>query len=237
MKSVLLVDDEKMIRIGLKNLLEDIITGYNVLWEASNGVQALEIASIEVPDIVITDIRMPEMNGLDFISYLKMRHPLVSVIVISGHDDFIYVREALKLGVKDYLLKPINRRDLASVLSNIKKSDPNKENIISDEPFNIRHIKEVIENNLEADLTLNFISNVLNLHPNYISQLFSQQTKMKLSQYIMLQRIKKSKELLIQTNLKIYDIAHLVGYINAKHFSSVFKKVSGMTPYQFRNKN
>ncbi|MBE1554540.1 response regulator transcription factor [Sporosarcina limicola] len=235
MKNVLLVDDEKVIRKGIKKLLEDVITGYKVMWEASNGCEALEIANIEVPDLVITDIRMPEMNGIDFISYFKKRHPLVSVIVISGHDDFIYVREALKLGVKDYLLKPISRSDLASILQNINNEYANSDDVINPgESINISKIKDIIRKNLEKEITLNFISNTLNLHPNYISQLFKRKTNIKLSEYIMQQRIDKSKELLTQTQLKIYDIAHLVGYVNSKHFSVVFKKVVGKTPYQYR---
>ncbi|WP_340741972.1 response regulator transcription factor [Sporosarcina sp. FSL K6-5500] len=237
MKNVLLVDDEKVIRKGIKKLLEDVITGYKVMWEASNGYEALEIANIEIPDLVITDIRMPEMNGIDFISYFKKRHPLVSVIVISGHDDFIYVREALKLGVKDYLLKPISRSELASTLQNIDKERTSNNDIINPgESVNISKIKDVINRNLEKEITLNFISNTLNLHPNYISQLFKQKTNIKLSEYIMQQRIEKSKELLTQTQLKIYDIAHLVGYVNSKHFSVVFKKIVGKTPYQYRQK-
>ena len=238
LKNVLLVDDEKVIRKGIKKLLEDVITGYKVMWEASNGYEALEIANIEIPDLVITDIRMPEMNGIDFISYFKKRHPLVSVIVISGHDDFIYVREALKLGVKDYLLKPISRSELASTLQNIDKERTSNNDIINPgESVNISKIKDVINRNLEKEITLNFISNTLNLHPNYISQLFKQKTTIKLSDYIMQQRIDKSKELLTQTNLKIYDIAILVGYGNPKHFSVVFKKVVGKTPNQYRQGN
>ena len=84
---------------------------------------------------------------------------------------------------------------------------------------------------------MEFISNALNLHPNYISQLFKVETNINLSEYIMQQRINKSKELLIQTNLKIYDIASLVGFINPKHFSVVFKKLVGQTPHQFRQRN
>ena len=84
LKNVLLVDDEPIIRRGIKKLLEDVITGYKVMWEASNGSEALKIADIVVPDIVITDIRMPEMNGVDFISFFVKKHPSVAVIVLVG---------------------------------------------------------------------------------------------------------------------------------------------------------
>lgn len=235
MKNVLLVEDETTIRKGIKSLLEEVITGYKVMWESSNGYTALEIVNIEIPDIVITDIRMPKMDGIEFISLLRGKHPYIPVIVISGHDDYDYVREALKLGVKDYLLKPINRSELASILYSMRQQEYDALDVSSSkDSLYVRQIKEVIEKHLEEELTLNFISNTLNLHPNYISQLFKQETNENLSEYILSRRISKSKELLTNTNLKIYDIAHLVGYSNSKHFASIFKKVSGKTPQQYR---
>ncbi|UFT98842.1 response regulator [Radiobacillus kanasensis] len=232
MKKVLLIEDEEVIRQGVRTLLEEVIMGYKVLWESSNGEKALEIVNIEVPDLIITDIRMPRMNGIEFISLLKGKYPHLPVIIISGHDDFIYVKEALKLGVKDYLLKPIDRRELASTLDAIWQD---KEKSYNTEGYDhIRQITDIIETHLEEDLSLSFIANLLNLHPNYISQLFKQGTNTNLSEYILNKRIEKSKELLKETNLKIYDISHLVGYSNAKHFASLFKKQIGKTPQQFR---
>lgn len=236
MNNVLVVDDEKTIRKGIKKLLEEVITGYKVLWEASNGFEALEILKIEVPDIIITDIRMPNMNGIEFIRFTKEKLPLTPIIVLSGHDDFTYVREALKLGVKDYLLKPVSRSELATILLSIDQSNKKKEKPIqTGESAHIRQIKELIEKNLNADLTLQFISQSLNLHPNYVSQLFSQETSIRLSEYITQRRIESSKELLVKTNLKIIDISQLVGYADSKHFATVFKKVVGTTPQQYRN--
>ena len=235
--NVLLVEDEPIIRRGIKKLLEEVITGYKVMWEASNGLEALKIADIVVPDIVITDIRMPEMNGIDFISFFMKKHPSVAVVVISGHDDFIYVKEALKLGAKDYLLKPISRSELASTLQNLSRKDEETDSIVIDDEslnINIKRITNLIKGNLDREISLDFISNSLNLHPNYISHLFKAETNINISDYIMQKRINKSKELLLQTNLKIYDISSMVGYINPKHFSAVFKKHVGKTPHQYR---
>ncbi|WP_161974891.1 response regulator transcription factor [Bacillus timonensis] len=233
MKKVLVIDDEPIVRQGIKTLLENVITGYQVPWEASNGVRALDIIHIEIPDIIITDIRMPEMDGIEFLSSLKQIYPALPVIVISGHDDYIYVREALKLGVKDYLLKPVSRHELANILSSIKESGDNGF-INPNDSTTIRHIKKLIENHLSEELSLHSISLALHLHPNYISQLFKQKTNINLSDYIIQRRIIKSKELLYHSNLKIYDIAHLVGYSNSKHFSSIFKKIVGKTPLEYR---
>lgn len=230
----MVVEDEQVIREGIKVLLEEVIMGYEVLWEATNGQRALEILNIEIPELIITDIRMPKMDGIDFITLLKEKYKEVPVIVVSGYDDFIYVREALRLGVKDYLLKPINRKELTSILETIsidKEKDNNQDN---NEPVIIHHIKDLIDKNLEGDLSLDYISKALNLHPNYISNLFRKHTNLKLSDYIMTRRMDKAKELLKHTNLKVYDIAFLTGFSNPKYFSSVFKKNAGMTPHQYR---
>lgn len=235
---VLLVEDEKKIREGIKIILEEVIHGYKVLWEADNGERALDILGIEVPELVITDIRMPKMNGIDFIGLLSEKHPNIPVIVISGYDDYAYVREALKLGVKDYLLKPISPQELASILNNIFNSKFNTHKTgEKDSELIIDEIKLLIDNNLERKLSLNFISNILGLHPNYISNLFSNHTKSKLSDYIAEKRILKAGDLLQNTNLKIYDIANLTGYSNAKYFSSVFKKYMKQTPHEYRKMN
>ncbi|MCP8615905.1 response regulator transcription factor [Salirhabdus salicampi] len=235
MKNVLLIEDEKVIRQGIKVLLEDIITGYKVMWEASDGRKGLDMINVIIPDIIITDIRMPEMNGIEFISLLRRKLPNIPVIVISGYDDFTYARDALKLGVKDYILKPVNRSELADTLYRIAGKDVEKsKEHLTEESRQVRQIKELISNNLEEELSLQFISKTLNLHPNYISQLFKQKTSSTLSDYILKKRVEKAKDLLQNTRLKVYDIASLAGYSNAKHFSSVFKKVTGQTPNQYR---
>lgn len=232
---VLLVEDEKVIREGIKTILEEVIQGYQVLWEASNGEKALEILNIELPDLIITDIRMPKMTGIEFIRLLKEKNAGMPVIVISGHDEYVYVREALKLGVKDYLLKPISRQELASILDSIFISEKGSEvEVVDDNGLIVSEIKQLINKNLEENLSLDFISKVMGFHPNYLSSLFSNQTNIKLSDYILQQRILKAKELLENTNLKIYDIAHLSGFSNPKYFSSVFKRNEEMTPQQFR---
>lgn len=233
MDNVLLVDDEQIIRKGIKKLLEEVITGYKVLWEASNGAEALNISNIVIPDLVITDIRMPVMNGLDFIFSFTKKYPQVPVIVISGYEDYSFLREALKLGVKDYLLKPISRDELTSTLQSISKK--REKELTIGESINISNIKSVINDNLEKGLTLNFISSILNLHPNYISQLFKQETGINISEYITKIRIEKAKELLTQTNLKVCDISNLVGFVNSKHFIVVFKKYESCTPFQYKN--
>ena len=104
-KRVLLVDDDAMVRIGLKTLVNWSGHGYQLIGEAENGTQALEIVRREQPEIVITDMKMPGMDGVALIRALQEIQPPPYVVALSGYDDFPLVREAMKQGAKDYLLK------------------------------------------------------------------------------------------------------------------------------------
>ena len=105
---VLLVDDEIMIREGFKRLFDWPAHDCQVVGEAADGMQALSQIDALQPDIVIMDINIPIMNGLKVIQLSRIKHPDTAFVIVSGYDDFAYCREALRLQITDYLLKPVN---------------------------------------------------------------------------------------------------------------------------------
>lgn len=239
--NVLLVEDERTIRQGLRDLLENVIGGVSVSWEAQNGKEALHILKKEVPDLLITDVRMPEMNGLDLINQAKSLHSFLSIVVISGYDEFEYAKKAMRYGVKHYLLKPVNRSELAMVLEEIKQElfgqKESKDHLLQDEQSKmINNIKSIISDNLCEDITLEFIGRAVNLSPSYVSQLFKKETGVNFSEFVAETRINTAKKLLIETQLKVYDIARIVGYHSAKHFMTVFKRHTALTPTKYRER-
>lgn len=122
MLNVLIVDDEMLVRIGIKSTVHWESNGFQIIGEASNGEQALEVCSELLPDIVLTDIKMPTMDGLEFIKKLKEFHSSVKVIILSCYDDFAYVQEALKLGAVDYILKPtMSPQYLLNLMNSVKE--------------------------------------------------------------------------------------------------------------------
>lgn len=121
MLSVLIVDDEKLIRDGMKKLLKWEENGFFLCGEAANGREALEIAVEQMPDIVITDLRMPAMDGLSLTAELTKRVPSVEVVIITGYDEFEYAKEAVRNGVFDYLLKPVSRQELLDTMLRLKQ--------------------------------------------------------------------------------------------------------------------
>ncbi len=119
--SVLIVDDEKLIRDGMKKLLNWQEHGFQIIGEAGNGKEALRVIEHSVPDIVLTDLRMPAMDGLALAASLAQQKPAVQVVIITGYDEFEYAKQAVRSGVFDYLLKPVSRQELLSTMLRLKE--------------------------------------------------------------------------------------------------------------------
>lgn len=121
MYSVILVDDEVFTRKGLRNLINWEACGFRVTGEADNGEDALEIVRRDRPDLVITDIRMPVMDGLELIRLVREDEALAATafIIISGYDDFAYAQKAVRYGVVDFILKPVDDREMENVLKKL----------------------------------------------------------------------------------------------------------------------
>lgn len=117
MYRIMLVDDEPGVRNSIKAKMDWEAAGFRIEWEAENGLEALELMERgAAPDLVITDIRMPKMDGVAFVKVCKEKHPSLRVIVLSGYSDFEYTKAAIQLGVRDYLLKPVVRQELLALL-------------------------------------------------------------------------------------------------------------------------
>lgn len=121
MISVFLVEDEIVIRNGIKNSIEWEKEGYEFVGEASDGELALPMILKEKPDILITDIRMPFMDGLELSRVVKQELPDIKILILSGYDEFEYAKEAIKIGVTEYLLKPISSAKLLETLQEVSQ--------------------------------------------------------------------------------------------------------------------
>ncbi|MBQ8910635.1 MAG: response regulator [Oscillospiraceae bacterium] len=118
--TVFIVDDEKLIRDGMKKLLKWEENGFQICGEAANGRDALREILFCMPDIVLTDLRMPAMDGLALTAALREQAPTVEVVIITGYDEFEYAKEAVRNGVFDYLLKPVSHRELLETMLRLK---------------------------------------------------------------------------------------------------------------------
>lgn len=168
----------------------------------------------------------------NFISKVRQISNHIPIIILSGYNDFEYARSALRYGISEYLLKPINRTELSEAISKIFITEEIES---ADTTKNFQKILQYVHDNLSKEISLKHISNYVDLHPQYIGQLFKSELNQSFTEYITEQRLKRAKDLLKDTQLKVYEVAHLSGYKSPKHFMTVFKQEVGKTPVEFRN--
>lgn len=248
MIKMMLVEDEETIRKGFQALIREVSSEFDIVWEASHGKEALWLLESEVPDAVITDVRMREMDGLALSEKIRELYPRMPIIIISGYSDFAYAQQAIQYGVIDYLLKPVKRTALTKALARVKHSlgldassneESHEDELVSGHASSeshqfVRKVKKYIRDYPDRDLRLQNLADLVHLNPVYLSQLFKSVTGMNISTYVTRTRMDHAKRLLSNTGLKIYDIARLSGYQSPKHFMLVFKEHVGCTPSDYR---
>lgn len=234
---VVLVDDEIMIREGFKRLFDWEAHDCEVVGEAADGMEALTRIETLQPDIVIMDINIPIMNGLKVIQTSRARYPEMAFIIVSGYDDFSYCREALRMQITDYILKPVNYEEFGSCIDRLKIALFKKKETEAVDGQGERPITGIIrylQEHLEEEISLNILAEEFHLSPQYISQLFKNEIGVNFLAYLTSIRMEKAKKLLISTSLSIGEISVQCGYGDYRVFTKVFKKTEGSTPSQYR---
>ncbi|NLM04134.1 MAG: response regulator [Clostridiales bacterium] len=259
MIKVIIVEDEEFICNGMILTTPWENFQCQVVGKAANGLEGMNLIKKIKPDIVITDVRMPKMDGINMIENLKNVVD-TQYIIISGYDDFKYAQQAIKLGVKDYLLKPIDDEEFYRTLENLseyikgrrrekeaKKHICPKANSKSqfcngnsfDEAYDgrVKYVSEAIDyikNNYFQNINIKDLAENLYISESYLSRLFKEHTGYTLVEYITNYRMNKATELLKDHTIKIYEVAELVGYNDARYFSVLFKKHMGVSPMEFK---
>ncbi|MBY0010906.1 response regulator transcription factor [Paenibacillus typhae] len=253
-RTILIVDDEPKSREGLKKMLGVWSAGQFEVLTASNGVEALQILERIPVELMITDIRMPEITGLALVSQLRERgiRSQPSVILISGYAQFEYAQQAIHLSVVDYLLKPVSKDKLVESVEKAlkageerehllfmrKMADPqllavrNEEAALSDP---VRQAIQFVEMHIEDAISLQEVAGHVHLNGSYFSALFKEQCQINFSEYVARRKLQKAKELLLKTNLPIAEIASRTGYQAVKYFNKLFKEHEGMSPGRYRS--
>ena len=234
---VLLVDDEIMIREGFKRLFDWEAHDCEVVGEAADGMEALTKIDTLEPDIAIMDINIPIMNGLKVIQLARIKHPDTAFVIVSGYDDFSYCREALRLQITDYILKPVNYEEFGTCIDNLKIAlfqrsatrEPAKQ-----EERTIHGLVRYLQEHLAEEISLSVLAEEFHLSAQYISQLFKSEIGVNFLAYLTNIRMEKAKKLLLTTSLSIADVSEQSGYGDYRVFTKVFKKSEGITPSQYR---
>ena len=234
---VLLVDDEIMIREGFKRLFDWEAHDCQVVDEAADGMEALAKIDALQPDIAIMDINIPIMNGLKVIQMSRLKHPDTAFVIVSGYDDFSYCREALRLQITDYILKPVNYEEFGTCIDNLKIALFQRRTTRQDVPQGERTIHGItryLQEHLAEEISLSVLAEQFHLSAQYISQLFKSEIGVNFLAYLTNIRMEKAKQLLLSTSLSIAEVSEQSGYGDYRVFTKVFKKSEGVTPSQYR---
>lgn len=234
--NIVVIEDEYRIRHGLCQLIPKLDPDFHVVGSAENGYDGMYLIKEKLPDVVICDVEMKVMNGLNMIKQLNDLNISCVYLILSGYSEFEYARTAIDLGVKRYLLKPIMPEDLKKNLLAIKTDldeqlvEKRKQEQEIHYSYLVQSVIDKIHENYKFDLSLKEIADSLEVSQEYLSTLFTKETKENYSSFLRRVRMEKACELIQTTDKKMYEIAFLVGFDNPQYFNNVFKSVYGMTP-------
>ena len=244
MYKVLIVDDEPVIVEGLRKIVDWEKYNCVVVGTAASGKEGLEMTEKYQPDILFTDIRMPGMDGLTMIAALRSEHRNMQIVILTGYRDFEYARTALNLGVFRYLVKPSKMKELDEAMESLTerldklgsaKEPETFEDTENANNFVVKQALSYIEQHYKEKLQLTDVAEKVYVSHWHLSKLLNSTGK-SFSDLLNEVRIENAKKLMEDSSLHIADISERVGFADTAHFSRVFKKYTGMSAGEYRNK-
>lgn len=236
---MLVVDDEKLIAQNIARRIEAVNPHFRVIAIAGDGLEALELAGKLLPDVVFTDIKMPELDGIGLIEQLNIRYPVIRTVMVSGYNDFELIRSSLRYRAMDYLLKPINAEELKGTLQTLEDELLAENNELGqrheESPAEIvERVMTFIRHNYASPIDLSHLANQYHFSSAYLSKIFKEYANISPGKYLRDCRMNMAKKLLRDTSLPVKDVAEKVGYADHVHFSKSFKNTTGLSPAQYR---
>lgn len=239
MYKVVIIDDEPIIVTGLTKMLPWEDYGCQVVGTAENGLEGLSIIREKRPDIVISDIYMPRMDGLTMAAALKSEFEDMELTILTGYRDFELAQQAIKLGVARFVLKPSNMEELEEAIgvmvSNLKKKGIQGEQDSAANSFIVNRALEYMRQNYRQKVTLKDVADNIYVSQWHLSKLLNRHTGQSFSELMNGIRIEEAKELLKNPAYRVGDVAEMVGFLDMAHFSRVFKKIAGISANEYRN--
>ena len=262
MYRVLLADDEQIERMALAKRLKRHFCGSLDISEAVNGAEALETFKREKSQIVVMDISMPEMNGVEAAERIRSLDEDCIIIFLTAYDEFSYAKRAIVIRALDYLLKPCEEDELVAVMEEAMRLTDKRLNV-SGVPSpgvpspDIRReehaeamprddgdgrlaqvaetIREYIRNNYMKEISMQDAARVMNYSDAYFCKLFKQCFDQNFTSYLTNFRVNEAKKLLKDRNISVKDVGMRVGYYDSNYFAKVFKRVTGVIPSEYRD--
>lgn len=250
MYRVLLVEDDAALRFMCSQMKEWKEYGLVVAAEAANGKEALEILKTQDFDLIMTDIRMPFMDGLELLEQLQnMKYPALTVL-ISSYDEFEYARKGMILGCQDFLVKPIKGQKLKDLLSRIssrlkERAGESGENpllgqvlktlgVEADKNSFLYRLCDYLTRHIEENVTMEDAAEYMNLSKDYLGKTVKQNCGKTFPALYSFMKIEYARQLLETGSYKAYEISEILGYSSPDYFTKVFKEHTGTTPSMYK---
>lgn len=243
MYKVMIIDDESAIRKLLRLRIDWSEFNMEIAGEAESGIEAINSIDEIKPDICFVDIRMPFMDGIEFAKLAIKRYPKLKIVILTAYDDFSYARQCIGIGICEYQLKPIVKKDIHEILLGIKKE---LDLVLNDQPeqieldnsnASINQIMEYIQTNYHmADLNLGKVAMEFGFNSSYLSRKFKSESGSSFVDYLSGIRMEKAKKL-AKTGKPMYQTAMMVGVPDPNYFSKCFKKYVNVTYSEFALEN
>lgn len=239
---LLIADDEDTIRNGIAKYIQLHTDRFDKIYLASNGQEAVDIIFRDKPDIMFLDVQMPLKDGIEVMQEAKRADILPYTMILSGYDEFKYCQQALRLGAKEYLLKPVRSSDILQMLNRAADElfgvQEASETAQTEEKNHLAEFaREYVEEHYYENLMLADVARKVGISPGYLSTLFQKQMGKGFVDYLNEVRIEHACTYLQQNLLKTYEIAYRVGFKDEKYFSKVFKKIKGQPPSEYRKQD
>lgn len=251
---VLVADDEPIERIVVMKKLRQFFGEELELLEAVNGREAVELFEKESCQIALLDIEMPGINGLEAAEKIRKTKKPCEIIFLTAFDEFNYAKKAISVKALDYLLKPAVEEELIACMEEaiaLAKSRKNQETVLqqtalSDELLDgekldnlkLKKIAELLKMYLhehyDQDIALQDVANHFHYSDAYFCKVFKQCFDKSFIIYLSEFRVEKAKELLADVSVNVKDISQKVGYRDSNYFAKVFKRITGVTPSEYR---
>lgn len=236
---LLIADDEDTIRNGIAKYIQLHTDRFDKIYLAANGQEALEIIFRMKPDIMLLDVQMPLKDGIEVMQEAKRAGILPYTVILSAYDEFRYCQQALRLGAREYLLKPVRSSDILQRVNHAADelfgTAENGSTGRAEEKNSIVELaKEYVEEHYYENIMLADVAQKVGISQGYLSTLFQKQLSKGFVDYLNEIRIEHACTYLRQNSLKTYEIAYKVGFKDEKYFSKVFKKITGQSPSEYR---
>lgn len=232
---VMMIDDEPWVLVHLECLVDWRALGFRLCGSFQDCESALAQMLRDPPDILFIDISMPGISGLDFIRKLHETGLFPHTVVLTGFAEFTYVQDALRLGVVDYLLKPLSEMKLTSILETLKSRGRPSHSVEGVHVhYKLKKMLAYIDEYYSEKLSIQTLSEQFSMSATHCSHLFSRELGKSFSQYLLDVRMARAKALLSDTDTAVKSIVEMCGYTDYVHFHKTFSKHAGMTPAKYR---